>query len=967
MSALDTDWASALEHDAELAQLLDHVDMGDHCSSLARALERIKGPASATALADELPQPPGACILRSDHVSLPFQSLHSVNYTLHSGAITTIAEADEDDMHVLQSTSVSDTRLGAWYAGSDLGSDDDLAVERPPSALFHVDTESTVRTPQRRNTVGASQTRAGITVGASQTFEGSTVYASQTFEGSTVYASQTFKGSTVYASQTHENSTASSLLEDELPPQSPLFATMPPRAIDEYNESVQQLRKSRRNTMTSGLIEDEMPPASPFFASMPTRAIDEYHESIRRLRNSRRNTLGAQRATWCAPSTETAFASTSNPSTTLPRSSLTGMLSMWSQNPRWNSYESPSKRRGEIPSLVPIQITPAKNNNDDDWIFNQEPPQSPLFAAYHSEQADKRRAQTSGLPPDSSALFRALETAANDTAQAHERWFQVDVHSLFASPFSSALEPRVTVREVAQYDNALSPLVAVDADDPDVLSSLERYMSLLSLKNNTEDTGSAKKHTRSQSTKLRIPSSSKMPPDIIDFHTPALSFMVRSKSSSQGVSKVHDRQVRAVDLEAMVEAYLPHVYAELDAPGSRPARATTLSNEAGFARSPSESSVATLAELPSVLQPILSAQTPKRMSVPALRKTISNDVQPLRLDSLASTPVSRGLRQPRPLRASVSVMNLRSTGSAADRLGISRPETDSRTPRISLQPVNVRKNTPVSLPRRRSEALTVPVRDLGSGPPQANRPRPLRASFSQQSSVTAGSRLASPRTSMLSVSSSRTSITTTDNAPELLVQRRWSSKVVGQSTSSITPALNSTSRHLGSLRNRKDMAPLTLAPVRRSSQIADHASYASGSVSSTSSSYRAPSSVLRPTRTTSSVTGNRTPVSQGPPPSSAINRRRGISTGSQTPSYSKPAPSNTSEYLNRFTLANPPPISRPQVSGRRPDIRQVFAQNSDGRQQRRTTIAHQPPIERSAVRQRIGAKLSEFRSKLFSP
>ncbi|KAJ2501041.1 hypothetical protein GGH96_002262 [Coemansia sp. RSA 1972] len=942
MSALDTDWAS-LEHDAELAQLLDHVDMGDHCSTLARALERIKGPASATALADELPQPPGACILRSNHASLPFPSqlLHSVNYTLHSGAITTIAEADEDDMNALQSTSVSN-RLGAWYAGSDLGSDDDLAVERPPSALFHVDTESTVRTPQRRNTVGASQTREGSTVGASQTFE----------------------GSTVYASQTHENSTASSLLEDELPPQSPLFATMPPRAIDEYNESVQQLRKSRRNTMTSGLIEDEMPPASPFFAEMPTRAIDEYHESIRRLRNSRRNTLGAQRATWCAPSTETAFALTSKPSTTLPRSSLTGMLSKWSQNSHWNSYESPSKRRGEIPSLVPMQITPA-NNNSDDWIFNQEPPQSPLFAAYHSEQADKRRAQASGLPPDSSALFRALETAANDTAQAHERWFQVDVHSLFASPFSSALEPRVTVREVARYDNASSPLVAVDADDPDVLSSLERYMSLLSLKNNTVGTNSAKKHTRSQSTKLRIPSSSKMPPDIIDFHTPALSFMVRSKSS-QGASIVHDRQVRAVDLEAMVEAYLPHVYAELDAPGSRPARATALPNDAGFTRSPSESSVATLAELPSVLQPILSAQTPKRMSVPALRKTTSNDVQTLRLDSLASTPVSRGLRQPRPLRASVSVMNLRSTGSAADRLGISRPETDSRTPRTSLQSVNVRKHTPISLPRRRSEALALPVRDLGSGPPQANRPRPLRASFSQQSSVTAGSRLASPRTSMLSVSSSRTSITTTDNAPESLVQRRWSSKVVGQHTPSITPALSSTSRQLGSLRNRKDMAPLTLAHVRRSSQITDHASYASGSVSSTSSSYRAPPSVLRPTRTSSSVTGNRTPVSQGPPLSSAINRRRGISTGSQTPSYPKPV-SNTLEYLNRFALANPPPVSRPQVSGRRPDIRQVFAQNSDVRQQRRTTIAHQPPIERSAVRQRIGAKLSEFRSKLFSP
>ncbi|KAJ2825510.1 hypothetical protein IWW50_002817 [Coemansia erecta] len=645
-----------------------------------------------------------------------------------------------------------------------------------------------------------------------------------------------------------------------------------------------------------------------------------------------------------------------------------------------------------------------------------------MFAAYHSEQAVKRRrAQSSGPPPDSNVLFRALETAV--TSGSQERWFQVDVHSLFASPFSSALEPKVTVREVAQYDRASSPLVAVDADDPDVLSALERYLSLLSLTKNSPNIATTTTTTagkRRRPTSMRVPSRSKLPPDIIDFHTPALSFMVRSKGSATDMRSQSDRRVRAVDLEAMVEAYLPHVYAELDdGPSSCPARSATVTGEpdfkrsatvtgepdfkrsamvtgesvakrpaeAEFTRSPSESSVATLAEpqsfVPLPRQPALpSMQTPKRMSIPALRKTMSNEVSGTRVDSLMSTPTGRGLQQPRQLRASVSVMNLRNnnnntSNNAGDRLGIARPGIDSRTPRVASQSLAARKMpAPVSLPRRRSEALSMPARDTlpASGPPQASRPRPLRASFSQQSTLSGGSRLASPRTSMLSVSSSRTSITTADNNSEPPTLRQWSSKSASWRASTVvTPS--AASKQLGSLRNRKDMAPLTLTPVRRnnnnnSSQIADHASYASGSVSSTASSYYRMSSsaqVQRPGRTSSSVASIRTSVSQAAPASSAANRRRGISTGSHVPTH---AQTNASSYISdasRFAPASQLPASRPQISGRRPDIRQVFAQGSEYRQPRRTTIAHQPPSERSAVRQRIGAKLSEFRSKLFSP
>ncbi|KAJ1840316.1 hypothetical protein LPJ70_004706, partial [Coemansia sp. RSA 2708] len=661
---------------------------------------------------------------------------------------------------------------------------------------------------------------------------------------------------------------ASSLLEDEMPPQSPLFATVPARELAGYHESMQQLRKTRRNTMTEvqrkgswdderRLLEDEMPPQSPFFGD---KDLAGYHESMRRLRQARRSTLGAQRATWCSPSAEPMFATARKPSVTLPRPSLSGMLSMWSQE----QFESPSKRGGDADALVDS----GRDSSDDDWIFNQQPPQSPLFASYHSERA---------RAPDPSTLFRTAGPAG--CGDMLERWFQVDVQSLFAAPFGSDAVPKVCVREVAACD--ASALVAVDADDPDVLAALASYLSLLSLRKNRQRGGAA---ARGRPTSLRVPSRSRLPPEIIDFHTPALSFMVRSKArSGPDAHTPPDWRVRAVDLEAMVEAYLPHVYAEVDAPGTRPARSASMPLAPGaLTRSPSESSVATLAEPPA----LPAAQQPqKRVPAPALRKALSNDVPGRRFDLQPATPTpSRGLRPPRALRASASVMNLRSAPS--DRLTFG--SADRRGIPVASQSLSARSTpAPVPIPRRRSEALPRSAPRADSSLAAAARPRPLRASFSQQSTLAADSRsrLASPRTSLLSVSSSHTSVIS-DAEPPALAQRRWSSKSGG------APGRPTVGRPLdlpaatprASLRYRKDMAPLTLPPIG-------------------SHQLRTPSArgVPRPLRTTSSVTGSSQALSRTTTPFLSVSsssslaaapgyRRRGISTGSQAVSPAAPRP-----------------------------------------------------------------------------
>ncbi|KAJ2161166.1 hypothetical protein GGF46_001678 [Coemansia sp. RSA 552] len=747
------------------------------------------------------------------------------------------------------------------------------------------------------------------------------------------------------------------LLENEDPPQSPLFAGISSEAFAQYDESMRRLRKSRRNTMhqmsptqqpSTEFLGGEMPPPSPFFADVSSSEIAEVRESIRQAKISRRNTLTGQRSTWCAvDSVEPRSASTRRAaaaSSSLARPSLTGMLGLWQP---WD--ESPTKR-GTSTRLF------SDSEGTGDWIFNQEPPKSPLFAAYHSEKAEERRRTLADIPPllppphNPSALIRAVEDAANDLVRPgeigdledfdlQERWFQVDVHSLFQSPFSSGAEPKVTVREIIVHkDNGAMPLAAVDANDPDLLPALERYLSLLTLKSRSEQKPESVKaeaeekgckYMQRRPTRLRIPSRSRLPPDIIDFHTPALSFMVRSKGNSlgrdSGCGPPADRRVRAVDLEAMVEAYLPHVYAEMDPDATKPSSVRHDSGE--FTRSPSESSIATLADPSSQPQPQSQSQQP---------------------------PIQ--LRKP----------------------------TDGDTKTFD----------PSSIPRRRSEVIpSSSMRDplfAAAAHAQLNRQRSLRTSSSLNTAAASsvggssmGSRIVSPRSSVLSTTSSWAS---TDQSSAM--QRRLSPKVGVRAASSSPTTFSSqqSSSRGGSLRSRKDMAPLSIAPVRRQQRDS-----ATEKPSSGFGGYRGPaSSGLRVSRAAPPIVSSRTAVVSAPG-----SRRRGVSTGAQMSASETPAATTRprasfsgeearpralySNYQRANTSATP---SAPRVSApmwRRPDAGRSFTeQNPSGRAERhRSSTGHtraatnpQPQSsasERSAVRQRIGAKLNEYRSRLFSP
>ncbi|KAJ2450959.1 hypothetical protein EV183_003919, partial [Coemansia sp. RSA 2336] len=990
--AFDETWApSAQKCDSRLSQLLDHVEKTgstayEHAMFIRCMDIQLE---SASALADKLPQPPIAVCQNSFANSNPRvlanHSSNSSSNSLHKAssghnAITTIAEVNEDAMPMLLSPHLAPSES------------DDLAAERPPSALFHIDTALPKAAQQLLTPPPKRHTRRN-----------------------------TF-GGILPTEDTPDDEQPSALLENEMPPSSPLFASVPQRDLVDYNQSMQQLRRTRRRTMDPcsagdhAMLEDETPPpSSPFFADIPANDLAHYHQSMRRLRSERRNTI-SQRATWCSPPTDYSTGSTHRPAATLPRPSLTGMLSMWSQSTPW---DSPSKQLGDAACLVPR----SDSEDDEDWLLHQQPPQSPLFADYHSERSIKRqRAHLSAPPPD----CLALQSAISGNGETSDRWFRVDVHSLFASPFESPSQPKVTVKEVAVDQANASSLLAVDADDPDVLPALKRYLTFLSLKKNPAGT------SNSRPTSIRVPSQSKLPPEIIDFNTPALSFMVRSKARLKEGLGSRDARVRAVDLEAMVEAYLPHVYAELNPLTSQPPSSMPADSASAMPRSPSESSVATLAEQSQTAQrqqpkrPSISSQpSDLRIAAPMLHKAPSAAKAPQLADP---APIGRGLRPSlRPLRASVSVMNLRGDSSSA-RLGLGQPALAERrrsTPRAvsqtySSQPVlsaaSRRRSEATALPRRPSEATPAspPSGVISGSISRSQRPARMSLSQIQQSSVSSHgdasmSRLTSPRLSTLSVSSSRSSMATADTglAEDSLLHRRLSAKTTSgyMPSSSRLSAISSKPRYhglsqpptpTGSLRNRKDMAPLTLMPMRRgnsnissttssttssSRMVSDYrypvsanprASGSFGSSSGVSTNNRVTANGSRATRASSSVSsGNRM---AGPRTSSVLpslestphnqHRRRGISTGSHQPTQQ---PKMVPDYL-RLPISNNISPSRPQISGRRPDIRQVFAQdtNDQPRYLRRTTIAHNrqslPASERSAVRQRIGAKLSEFRS-----
>ncbi|KAJ1730854.1 hypothetical protein LPJ72_004259 [Coemansia sp. Benny D160-2] len=380
-----------------------------------------------------------------------------------------------------------------------------------------------------------------------------------------------------------------------------------PPSMDLFGPSTVTSVETRDIAMPTGLLDSELPPVSPFFSRITPSDIEEAKETVRRASVSRRNTVGGNShgrgVSWCSPST--AVDSSSSPvqqqhnqqnSGTPTRASIAGTLASWvppdHHHQLWDPHalESPANRRGQARRHSTWHFgegeggSPSSTGSGADdaceWLKDQEPPLSPLFSSYY---ADKRKKIAAAVLATTTATKAASKDQKEQGSPSYSfgRLFKVDVYTLFSSPLQSASantrkRPRVVVREFVGgkegegegEETANTPhLVPVDSSDPDVLIAVKRYLSTL--------VPFGRKPANKQTTSLsgtRMAAPSKL---IINgggsgsscTTEPAVSFIVSSNTDdgAAGGNSVSDKAVRSVDVEAMVEAYLPRVYALLDA------------------------------------------------------------------------------------------------------------------------------------------------------------------------------------------------------------------------------------------------------------------------------------------------------------------------------------------------------------------------------------------------------------------
>ncbi|KAJ2004463.1 hypothetical protein H4R26_002505 [Coemansia thaxteri] len=662
-------------------------------------------------------------------------------------------------------------------------------------------------------------------------------------------------------------------------------------------------------------LDEEMPPVSPFFARIRPSDIEEARATVRRasISRRRRNTLAAaeqQRSTWCASATATdpVFASLRPaPSAATPvRASLAGALAGWS------AADLP----GTQPRVRTKLADPCCSSSDDDWLWNQEPPISPLFAEEHRRLAAeklKRTLAASNSPPASPICDQLAKSTTR-------RLYQVDVHSLFSTPLAPVADrhPRVTVKELV--GTCRQP---VDPRDPAVRHALRRHPLVLALgapPPNQPATGRSP-------TRMRLPSPLRRGPTGAAPAT--LSFTVCADDAS-----ARDRPARAVDVDAMASAYLPHVHAMLWTSAAAAAGA-------GGPRASSESSVSTLvAPAAGGPRPHGCSEAPPKP--PPRRSDVG--VPPMRVDS-------------RQLRASASVANLRAAYADRDvhaamplSAGYARRSTLATrgvmapsAMLLALQPVAPPAAARPGGVQRRNSAM-----ELGGGggggsrppppppPASARRLQPLHASLTPRSS---GSLLLLPLGERAVA-----------GPGELLALQRGAVSGLRTPTSLVTgaphhrPAAGLAGTARGRLQHTGGEAvQAPAAPPMRSASLEIPATQGPGSSGRTL------------------VISSRTPGHYGqalpqgllrkPPvnPSTGFGlRRRGITTtamtptassraslGSGRPSLSRPPPipvsatAFVSQPSSYSTLPLPSTVPRRAVAMRRPDVRGVFGVNSE--------------------------------------
>ncbi|KAJ2740949.1 hypothetical protein GGI20_005517 [Coemansia sp. BCRC 34301] len=706
-------------------------------------------------------------------------------------------------------------------------SEEDLAAVRPPSALFYADPIALPETPapSRRNTE----------------------------DDSTTAVVQPFN---LRCERVRR-----------LPP--PLEPLLLPLAVPVASE--EGFLRGRGGDATPPPLGAEMPPVSPFFARIRPSDIDDVRETVRRAsitrRTRRRNTLAEQRSTWCSPVSEESFASLRQLAATPVRASMAETLPGWQ------------------PSSIRCPETFAVSS--DDWLINQEPPMSPLFADENRLAAERRKC----------------------VPQRADRWYQVNVHSLFSSPFVTR-RPSIAVTELSGLGSK-----PADPSDPDVKHALRRYPLALAI-------GAQRSQKQAAPTRIRMPSQRRTSPTDSLLSAPAVSFTVCSNSGS-------DRAVRAVDVEAMGAAYLPHVHRLLDEPIATPAEEVA----GNCLRTPSESSTATLAD--SVRSESLAEQ-PKPVARSVLRRL------PPRRSDVGITPDTSLPRQQ--LRASASVVNLRGAFS-------------ERTGSLPLTP------TPLSAGTRRSTLATRAVPPLLTpAAPATNRhsimrrnsamelnvfshtqPQPPRRMPQQQPLPSLGFYLPTEAPSRLLPSKSYQPLAPTVGLVETPAVQRGSTFTGLRTPTSLSSLTYKAQLHAGSTRGRlqtsSEVVPVSLPPMRSASLDISH------TANDTTSRVppRTPSIIPTPLALRSKQPNNNTPSTV-----SLFGRRRGTTTtAAVTPTTAPRAFSATSRLLR---LARPVPPSsvgngprsapvpvpesllsslppfmpkRPLV-GRRPDVRNMF-------------------------------------------
>ncbi|KAJ2724777.1 hypothetical protein GGI07_001738 [Coemansia sp. Benny D115] len=664
------------------------------------------------------------------------------------------------------------------------------------------------------------------------------------------------------------------------------------------------------------LLDAELPPTSPFFSCVSEADITDAREAVRRASLSRRsrhastasrsgsvdkmdkanvrqNGTHAERGTWCAATTDKLMDSLQLPA--IGKRARTSVASVAWPLDRWSS-PSPTASPWHMPKDSENTADPASLSSSlasaDQWVENQEPVISPLFDSDtepshtatpgHEVCSDPSVATEECLSVADSAIVVGSDEPAvkDDRASTCLRTFKIDVYSLFTSPLGSRAAPRVVIRECAESGELLAP-IDMPIDDADVRSALRRYPWLLALlrRQKEEQTrrgdrvsvGGVGGGSARQPTGLRLPSRRPLnrlcsPASATDCgrERPTLSFSV---ANARTLGSLSDRHVRAVDVDAMVEAYLPRVHALLHADGSQ-----DTPSESG--RTLSESSSATLvAKAPSSEQPgsqLSASQSEDLLSIKQKQYAASPSSIPTLSASTSASgirlPIS-GIRKPsrrsdvglagsrpeapkntasRQLRASTTMLNLRSAYTEKRISGNSGTLAQGTLTKSMLP-------TPVS--RRRSEIealLTQANAVLGSGlrrsstfeqshsSPAATlsdtRIRPPRASFPLSfSSSSSSARMAdshilhygtmSPRSFVTGSVGSRASVMSDPMGYESSLPSRIPSPISGirTPTTSLTAALSRQQHRLESARNGGDggasglnneISPLTLTPVR---------------------------------------------------------------------------------------------------------------------------------------------------------